>query len=145
MVSSLRFKNYVLGPWFLLRVQGMPFFITRNPFFRDKKCRILTFHNNSRQNAKVLHNCKTNATLNKNACFTESQKQSQRERERERERREPAREPESQRASESAGSLDLLTKPLLGSERRSSAPALYPGLVVSGHILLIQSDPQNVL
>ena len=69
----------------------------------------------------------------------ERERESQRERERE---REPAREPESQRASESAGSL--LTKPLLGSQG-SCASALYPGLVGSGHILFIQSDPQNFL
>ena len=70
----------------------------RNPIFCDKKCSIFTFHNNSRQNGVVLHNCNKNATLNKNACFTVSQKQRQRERARE---IEPERERSNQRATES--------------------------------------------
>ena len=60
-------------------------FTTRNPIFCHNKCCILRFKDNSRQNGVVLHNCNTNATLNKNACFTESQKQRQRGREPERE------------------------------------------------------------
>ena len=58
----------------------------RNQFFRDNKCRILMFHNNSRKTGVVLHYCNKNATLNKNACFPKSQKRQR--------GRDPAREPE---------------------------------------------------
>ena len=67
---------------------------THNQFFCNKKCRILMFCNNSHQNGVILHNYNKNATLNKNAGFTESQKRRQRERAEERERE---IQPESQR------------------------------------------------
>ena len=35
-----------------------------NPFFCNKKCCILTFRGNLRQNGIILHNCNKNATLN---------------------------------------------------------------------------------
>ena len=60
---------------------GIHFFATKSAVFQ----RFATI-------GVVLHNCNKNATLNKNTCFTESQKQRQREREREREI-----QPESQR------------------------------------------------
>ena len=53
----------------------------------------------------VLHNCKNNSTLNKNTCFTESQKgdrEEENQRERERERvGERENQPESQRERQS--------------------------------------------
>ena len=133
-----------------LGMQGMPFSAAHNAesiFSRQK----MPYFNVSRQNGVVLHNCNKNATLNKNKCFTESQKQRQRGREPERggagereiqpksqrERKsEPERENhrEPERATESQIEpqrfslalsdslwLCLLTKPLLGSQQRYCA------------------------
>ena len=66
-----------------LGAQHMPLFSAHSEEsnFCNKKCRNLMFLNNLRQNCVVLHDC------NKNAGFTESQKQRQRGREPERESR----------------------------------------------------------
>ena len=128
---SLLLLIYQLGAdchrrWIMLRVDGMvgnpstSLFLMRRwgnsyqwrlGFLPTKNCRILMFCNNSHQNGVVFHNCNKNATLNKNAGFTETEteRESQRERAEERERdpaREPEREPE--RAKERDSHRDSL-------------------------------------
>ena len=72
----------------------------RNPFFGDKKCRILMFCDNLWQNGiLVLHNCNLNATFKKWMLHREPEKETGRERARGREswrerERDPAKEPE---------------------------------------------------